>query len=159
MKVAPERKDNKRLGNAPHQFFTGNLCPPFIFPCFSSQPFNLAGRKSPTDVFIFLIFYPLQSVPPRPFFPAKYVISYFYLFGLYLLLNYRAGSRNPGALLSKQSWGCVGSYTSWNALLLWPPHPICRKPIRARCRYSRRPRPYSRQTTMTWTWSGTARKR
>lgn len=29
--------------------------------------------------------------------------------------------------------------------------PICRRPIRVRCRYSRRLRPYSRQITMTWT--------
>lgn len=34
---------------------------------------------------------------------------------IYLLLNYLAGSQNPWALLSKQSWWCVGSYTSWNS--------------------------------------------
>lgn len=36
---------------------------------------------------------------------------------------------------------------------------ICRKPIRARCRYSKRLRRYSRQTTTTWTWSGTVQRR
>lgn len=69
------------------------------------------------------------------------------------------GLQEAGFLFSKLLLWYVDSYTSWIKFYHYHHYSMFRKPIRVRCRYSRRLRLYSRQTTTTWTWSGTVRKR
>lgn len=138
----------------------------FCFPSlYCSESSKEGGKKSQNTFFIYLpISFPPQNAHSRTIFYDTAISTHnFYLSSLSSTLHQAVlqGQQEAGVLFWKQWLWYRGSYNSWISCCLFfsHPHPAFRKPIKVHCRYSRRLRPYSRQTTTTWIWSGTVRKR
>lgn len=92
--------------------------------------------------------------------PSQHFNLFFYVFPfIHPPLNCLAGITKKLGPLCFKAITMIHKITHFLNITVYCISVICRKPIRARCRYSKRLRRCSRPTTTTWTWSGTVQRR